>query len=391
MRTIEKLGFVLLLFGCTSAPAAPRPPAPEVIAADERGLTDLELLGKRLFFDQSLSEPRGQSCGSCHDPARGFAGNAGSTIGVAAGAKNGMFGTRNVPSAMYARFVPPRHLEQDEGELLLIGGLFLDGRADSLEEQATGPFLAPNEMGNRSPHEVVAKVRQGGNAELFRELFGEPPAEQAFAAVASALAAYERSEHLQPFSSKYDRYLRGEMRLSELEARGLALFVDPEKGNCSACHAMNQHSTRPEDNLFTDFSYDVLGVPRNRAIPENAVPRYFDRGVCGTNPDAAPPAGAKCGAFRVPTLRNAAQKAAFMHNGYFYSLRDVVAFYATRDTDPERWYGPSATFDDLAPADLANVNRSEVPYDRKRGEAPRLDDAEIDAVVAFLHTLSDAE
>ncbi len=387
MRTTPSLALALCLAGCAQ-PATPRASAAGPVAADERGLSELEVLGKRLFFDASLSEPRGQSCASCHDPARAFAGNGEMAIGVAAGAKSGMLGTRNVPSAMYASFAPAKHVELQDGEPLLIGGLFWDGRADSLEQQATGPFLAANEMGNRSPHDVVDKVQKGDSAGLFRRLFGDPPPDRAFSAVARSIAAYERSEHLQPFASKYDAYLRGQARLNELEAHGLALFKDPEKGNCRACHSMDDGSTKPEDNLFTDFSYDVLGVPRNRAIPENADPNYFDRGVCGTNPEATPPPGAKCGAFRVPTLRNVARKTAFMHNGVFHELRAVVAFYATRDTNPERWYA-SGEFDDLSARDRENVNRSEVPYDRKRGEAPRLDDDEIDAIVAFLETLSD--
>lgn len=96
-----------------------------------------------------------------------------------------------------------------------------------------------------------------------------------------------------------------------------------------------------------------------------------------------------CGAFKVPTLRNVAVTAPYGHNGSLATLRDVARFYVTRGPDPSLWYAGSMRPDDLPSSDLQNVNATEVPHDRRPGEAPRLTDAEIDAVVAFLQTLTD--
>ena len=101
-----------------------------------------------------------------------------------------------------------------------------------------------------------------------------------------------------------------------------------------------------------------------------------------------------CGKFKVPTLRNVAVTGPYYHNGYFASLRDAVAFYATRDTDPKRWYpkletGEVDKLDDLPGAYKKNANTEEVPYDRKPGQPPRLSDRDVDALVAFLKTLTD--
>jgi cytochrome c peroxidase len=228
--------------------------------------------------------------------------------------------------------------------------------------------------------------------------------EEAYDHLADAIAAFERTSVFAPFSSKFDAYLRGSAQLTDAEAHGFALFADPEKGNCIACHAGNVDSRDPHDWLFTDFTYDNLGVPRNAAIPDNDDPSHFDLGLCARSglADRLPcsvtePAAfvaALCGAFKVPTLRNVARTAPYMHNGYFKQLRDVVSFYVTRDTNPERWYpvaadGTTAKFNDLPPAYQANVNTEEVPYDRQPGDSPRLDDCEVDDVVAFLGTLSD--
>jgi cytochrome c peroxidase len=97
-----------------------------------------------------------------------------------------------------------------------------------------------------------------------------------------------------------------------------------------------------------------------------------------------------CGTFRTPSLRNVAVRTSFMHNGFFARLRDVVAFYATRATDPKRWY-PSGRYDDLPSNDWPNVNVNPAPYARQEGETPALDDGDIDAIVAFLETLTDRD
>jgi cytochrome c peroxidase len=387
VRRLARTGaaVVALLAACL-APAQSPP------FGDEQDLSALALIGERMFFDASLSEPAGQSCASCHDPAHGFAGNGGSDAGVPLGADRRHLGLRNTPGIMYARFAPSFAMVAGDAGPTPTGGQFLDGRAGSLEEQADGPLFDPGEMANRSPAQLLAKLARAPYAALLQaqfgdDIFGDP--RRTLAAIRAALAAFERSERFAPFSSKYDHVIAGDARFTPLEARSLDLFMAKDRGNCAACHATDPRSPDPAASLFTDFTYDTLGVPRNPRIPANADPAFHDLGLCG--PRRAPPAAdrALCGAFKVPTLRNVARRQAYMHNGVFTRLRDVVAFYATRDTDPRRWHADGTAYDDL-PADLrGNVNRDEVPYDRKRGQAPRLDEADIDAIVAFLGTLSD--
>lgn len=378
--------------------------------ADEAALSPEELLGKRLFEDTSLSEPRGQACASCHVAAQAFTGNSGSAIAaIAAGAPKGVVGNRNVPTAMYAMFTPPFSFveKKDEAtgkvEMVPNGGQFLDGRADTLAKQAEGPFLNTREMNNPSKQAVVEKVRASAYAALMRQVFGDgvfDDTDRAYEKIATAIAAFENTPRFRPFSSKFDAYLRGEVKLSAIEMKGFELFKDPKKGNCLACHVGKEDSAKSEDWLFTDYSYDNLGVPRNRTIPDNARRDFFDKGICDRDDlGKLAPAGVAtdsfCGAFKVPTLRNVAVTAPYMHNGAFKTLREVVDFYVTRDTHPHRWYGKTrkgrtVKFDDLPKAFHDNVNIKEVPYDRKPGEKPRLNAREIDAVVAFLETLTDA-
>ena len=392
-----------------SQSAAPANPPPLARAADEADLSPIEWLGKRIFEDRNLSEPRGQACASCHDARTAFQGrDRSANPSVASGARPGALGVRNVPTLMYASFSPAfgfveQKNEDGESELDATGGQFLDGRASDLVAQVEGPLMNPIEMNNPSKAAVVAKARAADYAPLAREVFGadafDDP-DRAFASLSAAIAAFENTERFHPFESKFDAYLRGEAELSPEEEKGFALFKDSKKGNCLSCHAGKEDSKSPQDWLFTDFTYDNLGAPRNPTLPENADPGHFDLGLCKQpGIEKIAPKEVKveelCGAFKVPTLRDVAVTGPYMHNGYFASLRDVVKFYVTRDTNPELWYpkgadGAVAKFNDLPIENRDNVNTKEVPYDRKPGEAPRLSEVEIDAVVAFLETLTDA-
>jgi cytochrome c peroxidase len=188
------------------------------------------------------------------------------------------------------------------------------------------------------------------------------------------------------------------VKLTPAEDNGLKVFMDPAKGNCASCHTMNPQSTKPTDNLFTDFAHYATGVPRNQAIPVNANPSYFDLGLCGPNRtrpalSANVPASVSiekfCGTFKMPSLRNVGERQVFMHNGVFSNLRDVVSFYATRDSNPKRWYGAAAVPNDLPLAYQANIVRDRAPFNRAAGAGPALSEKEIDDAVAFLKTLSD--
>lgn len=358
---------LLVLTGClpdTQEPAAPTPPAVAVMT-----------LGKALFNDTALSSEGNQSCGTCHDAATAFT-DPDKTLPVSKGSIHSRLGTRNTPSASYAMFAPTLHPTLEDGEILWVGGLFLDGRADSLEEQATKPFFNPKEMNLADNADLLMKLRGSPNAAAFKAVYGEHAlddgrADQVLAQVAEAIAAFERSPEVNPFSSKYDAYLQRKVNLSPQELEGLSLFVRADKGNCAACHVLDR-GPNGAPPVFTDFTYDNIGVPHNAAItPEDA------DGLFTTDRTAGDPNRGKLrGKFKVASLRNVAKTAPYMHNGIFTELKTVVEFYNTRDTDPDRWaaFGAQEVPENVNHSELGNLG---------------LNDREIDAIVAFLQTLSD--
>nr|WP_314547061.1 cytochrome c peroxidase [uncultured Massilia sp.] len=365
--------------------AGPFAPAPARVA-----------LGRQVFFDPRLSEPAGTSCASCHDPAQAFSGNHGSRLGVPLGSRPGLVGVRNTPSALYVAYVPPLFFYQDDDAPapLPFGGLFADGRAATLAELPRHPLLDAREMHNPSPAQVRRKLADGPYADAFRREFGPRVFDTdaaAFAALGAALESFFQSPEMAPFSSRYDAWVRGQGTLTAQELRGLKLFKNPDKGNCASCHKFNETSTNPARSLFTDFGYDAPGVPRNRAIPVNRDAARFDMGLCTIAAARGwPDSDQYCGYFRTPSLRNVAVRERFMHNGVFADLREAVAFYATRSIEPELWYWKGEMFDDVPERYRGNVNAATPPYNRVKGMQPALDDAEIDAIVAFLRTLTDA-
>lgn len=359
-------GMLILMVSCSiensTSPATAYSPVPVP------DLTPEQLLGQEIFSDDTLSEPAGQSCASCHDEGVGFASPpAIMTGGVSEGVVPGRFGLRNAPTAAYALFSPLPFFDPEPGTL--VGGQFLDHRAADLEEQARGPFLNPDEMANPDRATVVNKLRNRPYADRFRALYGADvftDVDRAYVAMSRAIAAYERSPEFSPFSSKFDAYIRGRANLSPAELRGLAVFRDPLKGNCEACHLSTGDAP-----LFTDFTNDNIGVPRNLTIPAYAGnPALVDRGLGAILNDAQ-----YDGRFKVQTLRNVALTAPYMHNGVFTTLEDVVRFYNTACApgNPDGWDAP------------------EVPDTRNCNELGnlKLSDQEIADLVAFLHTLTD--
>jgi len=345
--------------------------------------------GRRLFFDPGLSEPPGTSCASCHDPARAFAGDNGSGLAVPRGSRPGTRGTRNAPTLMYLGSSPGPGWSQRDGQAVPSGGFFWDGRAATLADQALGPLFAPHEMNNRSAAALVARVAASDAAPWLRQAYGadvfaDPG--RALQAITAALAAFEQGPAFAPFSSKFDAVLRGQARFTPQEERGQSLFTIAQKGNCAACHTLKPDSRDPRDSLFTDFGYHALGVPRNADI---ATAGEFDLGHCAAQPGGAAANARWCGWFKTPTLRNVALTAPYMHNGRFATLREAVAFYATRDTHPERWYPDGEKFDDLPKELRGSVDLDTRPYHRRPGQRPALDEEEIGDIVAFLETLTD--
>jgi cytochrome c peroxidase len=386
------LGLFLAGASCLGACAGDPPPAMVPAEVSMPGLSPVAALGEQLFRDESLSASGRLSCQTCHQPEFAHAAPAGDLVSKG-GPGMDVPGIRNTPSIRYASFTPPFGYDE---EGTAFGGFFRDGRVPTLAEQAKQPFLDAREMANATPAEVIARLARSPNAARFRAVFGadahdEP--EAAFVRLAAAIAQFQvESPDFHRFDSKFDAFLAGKALLSPAEERGLALFEDPEKGNCAACHP-SRPTADGSPPLFTDFTYDNVGLPRNAHLPANADPVFFDLGLCGPERKDLAARRDLCGAFKVPSLRNVARTAPYFHNGAFDTLRDAVDFYVRRDTDPGLWYPKAAAgvlkFDDL-PAELAgSVNTTEVPYDRKAGGTPALTPAEVDDVVAFLATLDD--
>ena len=370
-------------------------------------LTDKELLGKFLFYD-GISSPGSMSCAVCHGASVGFTGpdaqiNRHGT--VYRGAVPERFGNRKPPSSAYATFSPVLHYDKAKG---FLGGNFWDGRAtgqhlgNPAADQALGPFLNPVEQNNPSSEAVLEQVVKSPYARLWEQAWGEPlrTATQAdidknYDRVGQAIAAYEASYEMSPFSSKYDYSLQGKVQLTEEEQRGLALFNG--KVNCASCHTSTSGPSG-QPPLFTNFTYENVGVPKNPENPYYRMDRvqvdgkpinpdganWVDPGLAGFlqtsgNPAWQSMAQENRGKHRVPTLRNVDKRPskdfpkAYMHNGVFKSLEEVVHFYNTRDVPGAGWPAPEVP---------QNVNAKET------GNL-RLTPQEEAAVVAFLKTLSD--
>ncbi|QXP87577.1 cytochrome-c peroxidase [Methylococcus capsulatus] len=383
-------------------------------------LTPGELLGKALFFDPGLSTPPGQSCADCHDPKAGWTGSDQDINlhgGVYEGAVATRFGNRKPPTAAYASFSPKLHRDGN-GEF--VGGNFWDGRAtgerlgNPAADQAQGPFLNPLEQNDPSAADVCRKVAASGFAaqltgssypDLFARAFGPGTLDcdnssDTYDRIALAIAAYEASREVSSFSSKYDAYLRGRAVLTKQEKKGMALFEG--KAKCANCHSTRGMSYAGKFPLFTDFTYVNTGVPRNPENPFYQMPAEFnplgadwvDPGLGGFlagRVEYAPYAADNKGKQKVPTLRNVDKRPslaylkAYMHNGAFKSLKEVVHFYNTRDVLAacEHLSHPEPGINCWPAAEeAANVNRTET------GDL-KLSDEEEDAIVAFLRTLSD--
>ena len=329
-------------------------------------------LGRRLFFDNTLSNPSGQSCGSCHATSVAFSDPAHNI--VSPGVVPGLFGNRNAPVAMYAQYVPALHYSIDDSSY--VGGLFWDGRVNTLEEQAQKPFLNPLEMGNTDAAMVVAKLQRSENLSYYQLAYGNiTDVNTAFANIAAAIATYERSEELSPFTSKYDYYLAGKATLTDAETRGMLLFTDTLKGMCANCHLITPDEASGKV-LFTDFSYENDGVPKNPYNPYYTLPgtynaagqSYIDLGLGDFINDSA-----FYGTFRTPTLRNIALTAPYFHNGCFGTLEQVVHFYNTRDVTGSGF---------AAPEYASNIDHTE------EGNLKLTPQDEAD-IVSFLKTLTD--
>jgi cytochrome c peroxidase len=380
-------------------------------------LTPKEELGKKLFFDARLSVPAGQACAFCHGPEAGFSGpdaTVNEAHGIYPGALAPRFGNVKPPSAAYAGWSPKLHIDE---EGTFVGGLFWNGRAtgwdlgDPLAEQAMGPFLNPLEQNLPDQAAAVGVVLEAEYAELFREVWGPDSLSLedvagTYERIARSIAAYERTAEVNPFSSRFDDFWRRTreagldveavdeenwerfkgLGLEDDEVEGLMLFAT--KGKCAECHVLTPVEGNPP--LFTDFTYDNLGAPRNPANPFYVQDQEFnpdgelwvDEGLGGFLegvPEYQPHAAENIGKYKVPTLRNVDKRPspefakAFLHNGFFKTLKEVVHFYNTRDLEEEDWPAPEIA---------ANINTEEL------GNL-ELTEEEEDLIVLFMQTLTD--
>ena len=303
--------------------------------SDDAAGSSMVALGKALFFDEDLSSNGNQSCGSCHDPVAGFA-DPDATVAapVSAGSLSpATFGNRNAPTAAYASLIPPFVKlippEKTDGDTFsnFQGGQFLDGRSSTLIDQAKAPFLNPAEMNNVDEADVVSKIQNASYADDFREVFGANAFNdtlQAYNNIAVAIAAFETSSEMNPFTSKFDAVMAGRAAFDLPEQRGFELFKGT-KAKCANCHTVNDPATR---SLFTDFKYYNIGTPIN---PDNPVydyaPAFRDDGL-GDSPAIDPvDKPAEQGKFRTPTLRNVELTAPYMHNGVYDTLEEVITHY----------------------------------------------------------------
>jgi cytochrome c peroxidase len=391
-------------------------------------LSAMARLGARIFHDATLSGSGKLSCASCHVPDHAF-GPADAGPAAFGGTDLTRQGVRAVPSLMYLQNQPAFSIGPDDEEnetvtlaqmvaltrgapraqktaddtaqsaaaLVPQGGLFWDGRADTLQDQAIFPMLNKLEMDGGDIATVAAKLRRAPYAPDFVQLFGATIMDRPALLVAEAqfaLARYQIEDAaFHPYTSKFDDWLEGRARLTPAELRGYVLFNDVGKADCGGCHVdkVGADGTPP---LFTDFQFEALGAPRNPALQANADADYHDLGVCGPYRADMRQDTQYCGMFLTPTLRNTARRRVFFHNGVFTSLQQVMDFYAFRDVAPEKIYprnadGTVAKYDDLPKPYWPNVDVTDPPFDRAPGDQPAMTRAEEQDIIAFLGTLTD--
>ncbi|QDH25962.1 cytochrome-c peroxidase [Neokomagataea tanensis] len=378
-------------------------------------------IGKIIFYDKNLSGSGRMSCASCHAPEQHY-GPPGERSVFLGGLGLDQQGRRAVPTLTYAERRPNFSIGPDNAvsetaptlsdttatsatnrgsksasntsssaaNMVPQGGLFWDGRADTLQAQAEGPLFDPAEMAE-THKQALTYLGRAPYAKNLRLLAGIPDGQAPELLLSEALFALARyqieakSFHL--YNSKFDLWLEGKAKFSAQETEGYLAFNDPKRGNCGACH-LDTPTPEGFPPLFTDHQYEALGVPRNMAITLNHNPNYYDLGVCDREPNGRKTLSAYCGMFATPTLRNSATRHVFFHNGIYHTLEQVLDFYALRDVQPERFYGSDAP-NDLPKQYQDNLDRTDAPFGGKKGEKPQLSEHDRAAIVVFLKTLTD--
>lgn len=294
-------------------------------------------VGKAIFTDTNLSNPTGQSCASCHGAEKAFSDPKNSAISN--GAITTAFGNRNAPSLSYNIFSPVRFYNSDDQTY--VGGLFLDGRSPNLQEQFIHPMLNPVEMNNTDKAMVASKIKTASYYTKLVAVYGNPASDtDLLSYVADALATFQKSAEVNSFTSKFDYVSKGLATYTEEEKKGLDLFKG--KGKCAQCHILDPDE-RTGKVLFTDFTYDNIGVPKNPTNPFYNQPatinpagvNYIDLGLGAIVNESQ-----HNGKFRVPTLRNIAVTGPYFHNGAIATLREAIHFYNVRDLNTGEFSAP---------------------------------------------------
>jgi cytochrome c peroxidase len=341
-----------------------------------------QALGKQLFFDPILSNNRTQSCSTCHNPSLGFIDNRDNGVGAAAslGDDGKSLGDRNTPSAAYAMFSPDFHFDKKNQQW--VGGQFLDGREQDLKGQAGGPPLNPTEMNIPSKQTLINRFKNHPTYSMqFRDIYGNAifnDVEKAYAAMAQSIAEFEKTKFFAPFDSKYDRYLAGKYELTDLEDLGRSLFFSNNNTNCATCHQLKK-SDNAQGETFSNYEYHNIGVPINTALRTKNGVKTIDKGLLN-NPKVNDTK--QKGKFRTSSLRNVAITAPYMHNGVFKDLKTVIVFY-DKYINENRTINPETN----QPWAAAEVPKTINFNDLKKGK--KLSDRKVNALVAFLKTLTD--
>ena len=419
-------GFVsILVVGCggSSSSSHEEQPKETVIAAcrdfigtDAEAITHIKMkavLGKQLFHDKNLSLEMNQSCASCHSPGRGFIDdrvNDASREGIAPAGSLGdnlvSIGDRNAPTAAYAAFSPhfkcgtrSRVASQKTSGIAdyegFLGGQFWDGREPNLKGQAGGPPINPGEMNMPSKAAVVARLKTNYQ-EKFQELYSVDIFDNddaVYAAMSESIAAFETSdkEEFYPFDSKYDRSLSGDYTFSPSSkaSLGKARFFSSDL-TCAACHQLRELGNKGE--VFSSFEYHNIGVPVNAKLREANGVTTLDNGLFN-NPAVNKDENQK-GKFKTPILRNIAVTAPYMHNGIFNELETVIHFYQhAKEKALNIKTGAAIKLVNNPETDLpwgdAEINQN-IEHDLLGGNDIDLDGSEVEAMVCFLMSLTDA-
>ena len=321
---ISLFSFALVLGACGGGGGSGSPSGGNVTA------TEVEV-GKLIFEDTRLSANENQSCASCHAAVKGFADpRVAKSSPVSEGSFTGLFGNRNAPTSAYSKFSPAfAQINDPVRGQIFAGGQFLDGRRNTLEEQAKDPFLNSVEMANADKQAVVDKVQNGSYADKFIAVYGSAVfdnTDTAYDRIAEAIAAFERSDEMNSFTSKFDCYTQNSASypLSPSEQAGLTLFDN--KAKCSSCHTSTPDPVSGKV-LFTNFQYINIGVPVNPGNPSTATDLGLGGRLANEGVVSAAEAAAEDGKFKTPTLRNIALTAPYMHNGVYATLKDVIQHY----------------------------------------------------------------